>query len=398
MGNKRLRWSLYDTFVGPHDKYNPRYVYRIKYVPEISYLIAKNPPYSLSKDEISKILEIDINPCVKAIESMLNIKAISMKGGKYRINFPAFIEDDLDYISDFSKDIGKVLGERIIGLKDEIDFKLKGLTHYKDSSIERLRYHVIGCDTLDGGAIEEFSKRGLLTTSKSQPGGRDYLIIGYEESEKASKYSNKLLCSCNIFNSDNIAFGSFGDGGGSRKDMMRFFRRLQGGLQNVTEDEGLNLAYLNLLDDYNKIVAKQASIIMINSLKGNVYYSKLNDGEKKLANFLEELGYISCSKEEEKIKVTVPVFQGKDSKIIDEISNLIVENIYEIVKETIKTLDKSLPYLTSVIHGVDFKDIANELWHLMFGPTNEYLVKVDFFSKPEYKKGEGRYLQALYIY
>ncbi|NOQ23714.1 MAG: hypothetical protein GQ565_13840 [Candidatus Aegiribacteria sp.] len=53
--------------------------------------------------------------------------------------------------------------------------------------------------------------------------------------------------------------------------------------------------------------------------------------------------------------------------------------------------------LTSVLHGIDEKEIANELWHQVFGNINEYLVREGILLTPEHKIGEGRYFQALYI-
>jgi len=41
-------------------------------------------------------------------------------------------------------------------------------------------------------------------------------------------------------------------------------------------------------------------------------------------------------------------------------------------------------------------EVANEMWHQIFGYTNEYLVKCGFVQEPEYEDGQGRYLQAIY--
>lgn len=71
-------------------------------------------------------------------------------------------------------------------------------------------------------------------------------------------------------------------------------------------------------------------------------------------------------------------------------------SLFEVVKDTIDNLSIDLPDLTAVRHGVEFRDIANELWHLMFGAANEYLVNKGFYAKPEYRAGEGRYLQCIH--
>jgi hypothetical protein len=298
----------------------------------------------------------------------------------------------------FCNNIAAVLAEKIISLKNDIDTKLAGLTHFSENPIERLRYHIIGSDTLDGGIFDYFEKEKLLTTSKLQPGNRDYLIVSHEDSEKVHELSNKIICSNNSFRTGSIDFNSFGDGDGMRKDMMRFFRRLQASLAKTTEHEGLNLAYIKLVDDYNKTIAQECAALVIKALRKNIYYRDLNEEEKKLADFLMELGYIKYEDETSRIVFPIPVFEPQDIKIINEVSDLIVHNLFDTVKQTINTLDMTMPGLTSIKHEVSFPDIANELWHLIFGPINEYLVKSGFFAAPEYKAGEGRYFQALYIY
>ncbi len=396
MKSKRLIWSLYDIDVGDYDEYNPRYVYSRKMVPEISYVIASNPPFSLSSNDIIDMLEIETEVCNHALEAMLKINAISVRDEKYKINFTAFLEEDLIILSDFCGKVGKTLSERIISLKDKIDLKIKKLRHYDNCEIERIRYQVIGCETLDGGAMDYFAEKGLITTSKKQPGNRDYLIIANEESHKLRDYSNKLLCSCNMCYSGNVGIGSFGDADGLRKDMMRFFRRVHIGIENVTEYEKLNLSYIKLVDNFNKTIIKKSSSLIVKALNEDISYIELLEEDKTLVDFLKELGYVDYDKDN-KILCCVPVFEGKDMEIISEISNLITDNIYDIVREAINTLDKNLVDIASVKHGVDFKDIANELWHLIFGATNEELVNTGFFSRPEYKEGEGRYFQFLTI-
>lgn len=50
--------------------------------------------------------------------------------------------------------------------------------------------------------------------------------------------------------------------------------------------------------------------------------------------------------------------------------------------------------LTAVSHGVAVKDIANEIYHLIFGEVNELLVQSGFVSPPPHYPGEGRYFKS----
>jgi hypothetical protein len=53
--------------------------------------------------------------------------------------------------------------------------------------------------------------------------------------------------------------------------------------------------------------------------------------------------------------------------------------------------------LSALSQGVDEKEIANGLWHQVFGYINENLVLQGLFASPESRIGEGRYFQAIYI-
>ena len=66
------------------------------------------------------------------------------------------------------------------------------------------------------------------------------------------------------------------------------------------------------------------------------------------------------------------------------------------VTKLFEDLSKTVCGLKSVVHGVAYSEIGNELWHQVFGNINEYLVNHGLFSNPELIEGQGRYLRALY--
>ncbi len=53
--------------------------------------------------------------------------------------------------------------------------------------------------------------------------------------------------------------------------------------------------------------------------------------------------------------------------------------------------------MTPIRHGVDATELANPLWHHLFGFMSEYLIEREVIAAPETIPGEGRYLKALYI-
>lgn len=68
--------------------------------------------------------------------------------------------------------------------------------------------------------------------------------------------------------------------------------------------------------------------------------------------------------------------------------------ILDEMKETLSSAE-SLSGLRCIGHGVPVKEIANELYHVVFGQINEQLAAEGFVENPPYREGEGRYLQSI---
>lgn len=382
---------------GPYDEYNPGYVCSKEFVPEILYLLAHNEPYAISKDEIIKTMRISEEEFDCIIESLKRINAIDIIENKYKLNFPVFLEEDMPLLDKYFEDIGEVIGSKIIEIKGQIYEKISKLSNYSSFSKERLLYHVICDDIFDGTAFDFFEKKNVFSPSKIQPGNRDYIIFGYEDSESVQSHSNKLLCSSNNYRSQNFIFNSFGDSDGTRKDMFRFFRQIEKNLERSTPFSDLNLDYIKIIEIKNRKIVEKCGEIVLKSYKNEIVYNQLSISEKDMVKFLEELEYISINEEDSTVVCNVPVFQRTDNEIINEISDIILNQICDIVKSTFDRFEKEAIELTAIKHKNSMKEIAIELWHQVFGFTNEYLAQVGFVQSPEYIDGEGRYLRSFTI-
>lgn len=391
---KRLVFYFFGD-VGPYDSFNPAYVLNQQYVPEILYLIASNNPFSISKYDISKSLNIDDITLTTIINSLELIDSIEIKEDYYRIKFPVFLEEDVIRMDKKFNNIGEKLGDRIISLKDIIYESIADLKCLNNYSIERILYHIICDDVFDGYAFDYFSDKNIMCTSKINPGNRDYIIVAYEDSLLVEKHSNKLLCSSNNYNSSRVTFNSFGDSNGLRKDLFRYFKLIQNNISTNPFNE-LNVIYNNILDELNNEISMKCEQLIFKIIFHDIKYSQLTDKEIKLVKFLKQLNYIEI--DERDIHIIVPIFyENERETIIKSISNLILNNIYAIVKEAFEDFDGDIYEFTPMKHGVNIKETANELWHQIFGFTNEYLVKTSFIESPPNIEGEGRYFRRLII-
>ncbi|GAA0790100.1 hypothetical protein [Hathewaya limosa] len=397
MKNAKLNFYFFGD-IGEYDVYNPAYVCNKRYASEIVYLIAKNDPFSISQLEITKLLGVNKEEVKDIIDNLKLINAIENKNDKYKIKFPIFLKEDVIDLESYINNIGKEIGNKIIKLRDILYEKVSKLKCFKQYGYERILYHII-CDYIfDGTAFEFFKEKNIFCVSKIQPDNRDYIIVAYEDNNMVEKYSNNILCSSNNYRSHGVTFNSFGDSNGIRKDMFRFFRLIQKSVNEATPFEKVNLAYNRILDSKNIEISYECGTLMNNIFTEDVKYVELSEKEKNLAQFLKELGYIDINISNSMLSVNVPVFYDFEiSTIIKEISDLILTTIFPIVKETFDNFEINVRNLTSVKHGVNIKEIANEIWHQVFGNVNEYLVKQKFVSVPDNIKGEGRYLRSIII-
>ena len=396
MRDNKLNFYFFGE-VGKYDKYNPSYTLSMDWAPEILYIIAVNKPNSISKYEIINSLKINEKDFNNVIKNLKLINAIEVNNNKYKIKFPVFLKEDVIKMKEYLIGLGKIIGDKIISLRYSIRDMLLNLECVKNFSEERILYHIV-CDKIfDDIAFGFFEERKLFCTSKIQPGNRNYIIVAYEDNEEIEIYSNKLLCSSNNYKTTNVTFNSFGDSNGYRKDMYRFFNLMEKNAVRGTPFEKLNLDYINILNNMNKEIARNCGILVSNIIKRNIKYNHLTNKEKALIKFLEELQYVNINNLDNSIKIKVPVFYKNDQIIIKEIANLILSNIFSIVKESFKNLKDNQVDLTSIKHGVNIKEVGNELWHQIFGFTSEYLAKEGFIISPNNIKGEGRYERSIIL-
>lgn len=397
MANNKLNFYFFGE-TGEYDSYNPAYVLSKEYVSEILYMIAEYEPFTVSKFKIAEILNIKEETIEILINNLEMINAIEVNNNGYRVKFPVFLEKDIIEMENHINNAGELIGRRIIEMKDILYKKISELKCSNYHSYERILYHII-CDIIfDGFAFEFFTKKNTFCASKQQPGDRDYIIIAYQDSELVERHSNKILCSSNNYKSSGFIFNSFGDSNGSRKDMFRVLRQVQKSVDSASPFNKVNEAYNRILDSKNREIADECGNLICDIINKNIKYSQLSEKEKNLSKLLSELEYIDINETDDIMSIYVPVFYNSEiSTVIKELADIILTNIFPLARDVFDNFEKNSLRLTPTRHKVDIKETSNELWHQIFGATNEYLVKEGFVSSPQNIDGQGRYLRSLIV-
>jgi len=380
--------------IGKEDAFNPAYVCAQEYAAETLFQIASRAPYELSEAEIARLLGVEQETLRPVVDSLLTIKVLERRDGTYRICFPVFLQSDVRKMEGVLSSARDSIARTLERLSSQLVPIAQRFRCHKQFSVGRILYHVICDSVFDDRAFAYFEKEKLLCTSKPQPGNRDYLMIGYEACEEVAQSSNLLLCSSNNYACDGIRFNSFGDSCGRRKDMYRFTRIFDSEPHELaqfldrSEDIGM------LLSSDMESIASRCSSMVKRMVSTDVYWTDLAE-DAETALLLSELGYISGRQENNRISMMVPVFYQDEQPLIIAVGDIVLPQIDNAVKRAFDSFSMRTGDFTAVKHMVDIGEIGNELWHQIFGLTNEHLAKAGFVDKPQYINGQGRFFRSI---
>ena len=311
------------------------------------------------------------------VDQLIHIGLFRLEGETVFLDAPVFVQEDHAALkAAFSNDLSRMV-ERINLRKD--DFYQWANQLNNGFSPEVNLYHVLCGAILDGSFFDELVKHDLVATSRIHKSGLDYLIIVYEKSPDLNDFSNKLLCSYNRFSDGKRTLQSFGDAEGERVDAFRFM--CQKRLGKVPQ----RLAHIEKL--WDALGTNDVKEVLLSEMQQFVETGSCNETCLKL---LTEFGYFRNG------KMIVPVYLQEHNIIIQALTALTIECIFDLVQKAL-TSPELFSNLWCGKHGVSSKEIANELYHIVFGQLNELLVQSGFVCEPEFHSGEGRYLKSIEI-
>lgn len=245
-------------------------------------------------------------------------------------------------------------------------------------SVELNLYHILCGMIFDGSFFDYLEHNDAVATSRPHTSGFDYLSVIYEQCRELDAYSDGLLCSYNRFANSHCALQSFGDANGNRHDFYRFFRLLE--TDKLPEKYHTAQRLLNECGNINKdeILCHVSNYVMHGSCSASV-----------LA-LLEHFGYAKDG------AISVPIYTAAESEIIDEIASVVETHLGKAFVAELTALSKQID-ITANYHCVASGEIANELYHILFGSINEELVRRGIVAEPPYIPGEGRYFRCIQL-
>ena len=311
----------------------------------------------------------------EAVKRLVTAGVFREQDGKIAYDTPIFLAEDVSALKVFSSTAAAPLADRLWKLRDKLWDAVGGINNGFSPQVNL--YHILCGMVFDGFFFDYLGKRGVVATSRPHESGLDYLSVIYEDCPELTQFSNGLLCSYNRLTDGEIALESFGDANGDRFDLYRCFRlREDGRMPERFKQAG------KLLDKLPK--GKERDLL----LAGARSLLQGSECSEECRAILELFGYAKDG------ELCVPIFDQTDEPIITDLAELIEKSIYDEVACILQKMQMNLD-ITATRHGVPASEIANELYHILFGGINEELIKRGLTTAPPYKPGEGRYLQCI---
>lgn len=305
----------------------------------------------------------------KRVQALVDVGTLRWEDGDLRFDTPIFLQEDADTLTGLFANEARRLALLLNGHREE----LRAIARRIDNGFDEATnlYHIICGMVLDGTFFDDLCEAGAVVTSRKHPSGMDYLTIIYQKCDALDGLSRRLLCSWNRLIGDGCALQSFGDSDGMRHDFYRVYR-----LQALTREAGQfpDCALLPPKDELLQDVLR---------------FIQTGKGAPSVLCLLERYGYVREG------RICVPVFRMEDKTAVDEIASLVCHALLQPVKELLLHCNLNI---TAVQHVVDRRELANELYHILFGQINEALVDLGMVAMPPYRSGEGRYLKSIQIF
>lgn len=238
-------------------------------------------------------------------------------------------------------------------------------------------YHILCGHLFDGLFFDFLGKNNIVSTSRTHPSGLDYIMTIYENAPETDAFSRKLLCSYNRYTDGGRALQSFGDSDGDRVDFFRF------SVQTALETVPASLAELK--QAWGAFGCDRNKVKLLDEVQR---LAETGQCDAQAARLLAQFRYTRDG------KLSVPVYRKTHLPMICEMERLTETLLGEEMVAALLTAAKQ-PCLLCSKHGVAPGEVANELYHIVFGQLNEALVARGFAAEPPYHPGEGRYRKSI---
>jgi hypothetical protein len=368
----------------------------LRSIPLQSFLLqlAKKPPFSRS------FADSLLGDNGLTTEQLIQCGIVREEQGNIWIDCNLLTKEDIAMILPITKRYAGLLAREYISRRIMFErmlneYKTVGTldVHNKERN-KVLLFILIGCFSLDWDGLELTAKENLRSRSKTRSNGQ-YTVWAMEESTNLI-FKEYYKGSHSVAN-DSIVMTTFGDHYSLPRYALPdiFWLNPQKEMVNpLVKDSVKMLFHLVRISDEDTLTKQllQLCRLCTQSITFEQLLRQTNLSRDQLdarLQFLQILGYIRLVKNtKDMYKLSVPYLRDNDSAVVHKIvfeSRKIMSNWLRQHYVPLQQELSALP-LSSMRNHVDFRQIFTELWHFLFGYTNQILVKKGLFTDPYGKK------------
>ena len=376
---KRLKYGVTGSIRSSIPKnLNPYYILEHIPVQKILIEVARQPR---NKKFIEAALEgIDIS-----IDDLEKSGLLRPEESLYFINFTLFTKDDIKKIRQQAKVFSRSLKKAYISRQSEI---VSILNRYDANGVDprEVAFIVIGCFSLDWDGMRLIRQNWRnFSTGRDLKVKKTYQIWAEEIHEHTLK--NIYWGSHNEYY-PHFVFTSFGDHFSlPRSTYPDILWRMNRAVQKIDYPESLKPMLTDFGSQAHKEYLANAGRIMFALRTGKNDLAELKKAcglnsiqAKKLVKLFTELGYI---KEESGLYYSnIPVLTQQDFQMVQELMSLSREIISAWLDQNNFLITDELKDITPLKHGVPSLKVFIQIWHYVFGMTNQALVEAGLFADP----------------
>lgn len=307
------------------------------------------------------------------VDALKRIGLLREAQGRILLDATVILPQDVPQLeSCFSQDV-QAMADALTNRREDF---LQSVSPIDGFSAETHLYHLLCGAVLDGAMFDLLCARGLVTPSRVHPSGRDYLIIAYARDEGLTAFSSRLLCSYNRLSDGRRALQSFGDANGDRCDTYRFMR--------LYEARCVPPTMAHIVPLWERLPKNRIQALLD---AAQTLHDTRSCPSDELA-VLTALGYAreGC--------LCVPVYTRAHQPILHRLAEMAADALLPLLE---RALCRPLPLLCAA-HGAPQGEIANEMYHILFGQLNEALTQRGLVTTPPRRPGEGRYLRSVQLF
>lgn len=312
---------------------------------------------------------------VEAVTHLIATGVLRSESGRLYFDCPIILDGDRQTLADMSirhaLHLADILVQHSAQLNAIVASKQDGF------SPQRHLYHMLCGGVLDGSMFDHLEEGGLVTTSKPLATGSNCLTILYEDTPALNQFSDLLLCSFNRLRTESCTFVSFGDSNGLRRDFYRWFT-CRSTNQTALQDTPLDALLPASLPELREEAGRQWKRLMAGHTLSDEWLT-----------IFQHFGYM------EQQRPCVPVYTAAECEAFQQQLDALVAPLLLPELRTVLAEIATCNQLTAIRHGVAPADLANEVYHILFGQINEQLVQYGLVAQPSHTPGEGRYLRCV---